>query len=81
MLAVLSNIPSTHKEISVDISMNTSTALAQNASTDVQLAVLKKSIDMEAKGAITLINSLPQPPQQSSTSLPSVLGLNINVIA
>jgi hypothetical protein len=47
----------------------------------VKLAVLKKSIDLEAQGAITLINSLPQPPQQSSTNLPPNLGLNINVTA
>ena len=63
------------------INMNTSTALAQNTSTDVQLAVLKKSIDIEAQGAITLINSLPQPPQQSSANLPPNLGQNINVTA
>jgi hypothetical protein len=61
--------------------MNSSTALAQNTSTDVQLAVLKKSIDMEAQGAITLINSLPQLPQQSSANLPPNLGQNVNVIA
>jgi hypothetical protein len=61
--------------------MNTSTALAQNTSTDVQLAVLKKSIDMEAQSATTLINSLPQPTQQSSANLPPNLGLNINVSA
>jgi hypothetical protein len=61
--------------------MNNNTALAQNTSTDVQLAVLKKSMDMEAQGAITLVNALPQPPQRSSTNLPPNLGQNINVTA
>jgi len=58
--------------------MNTSAALAQNAGSDVGLAVLKKAMDSEAQSAAALINALPQPPQQN---LPPNLGRNINVTA
>jgi len=62
----------------MDISMNTSAALAQNTSSDIGLTVLKKAMDAEAQGAVALINAIPQPPQQN---LPSNLGRNINVTA
>jgi len=62
----------------MDISMNTSAALAQNTSSDIGLTVLKKAMDAEAQGAVALINAIPQPLQQN---LPSNLGRNINVTA
>lgn len=61
--------------------MNTSAALAQTTSGDVSVAVLKKSLDSEAQGALALINSIPQPPQTSTANLPPNLGQNINVTA
>jgi hypothetical protein len=64
--------------MSMDISMNTSAALAQNTSSDIGLTVLKKAMDAEAQGAVALINAIPQPLQQN---LPSNLGRNINVTA
>lgn len=65
----------------MDISMNTSAALAQSASNDIGVAVLKKAIDAEAQGAMALINAIPQPPQQSAANLPPNLGQNINITA
>lgn len=43
----------------------------------VQVAVLKKALDIEAQGAIALINALPQP----AVNLPVHLGQNINTVA
>jgi hypothetical protein len=65
----------------MDVNMSTSMALAQNSSTDVQMAVLKKAIDIEAQGAMELINAIPQPQQQSAANLPPNLGQNVNVTA
>lgn len=45
----------------------------------VGMTMLKKSIDIEAQGAMALINAIPQP--QSSAHLPSNLGQNINTTA
>lgn len=64
----------------MDVSMNTSTAIAQNANDAVGLAVLKKAMDVEAQSAMALINAIPQP-AQSSANLPPHLGQNINVVA
>ena len=61
--------------------MNISAALAQTTSGDVGMAVLKKSIDSEAQGAMALINAIPQPAQPSAANLPPNLGQNINVTA
>ena len=69
------------KGMSMDISMNTSAALAQNASSDVGMAVLKKAMDIEARSSMALINAIPQPPRQSAANLPPNLGQNINVTA
>jgi len=62
----------------MDVSMNTSSAIAQTASNEVGMAVLKKSIDAEAQGAMALINAVPQPP---NVNLPPNLGRHINVTA
>lgn len=69
------------KGMSMDISMNTSAALAHNASSDVGMAVLKKAMNIEARSSMALINAIPQPPQQSAANLPPNLGRNINVTA
>lgn len=61
----------------MDISMNTSAALAQSANDTVGLAVLKKAISSEAQGVMALINAVPQP----ATNLPPNLGQNIDVVA
>lgn len=62
----------------MDISMNTSAALAQDANDAIGLAVLKKAMNIEAQGVMALINAIPQP---ASSSLPPNLGQNINVTA
>jgi hypothetical protein len=64
----------------MNISMNTSSALAQSSSDVIGMTVLKKSIDIEAQAAMTLINAIPQP-QQQAVGLPSHLGQNINTTA
>lgn len=63
----------------MNVNMSTSTAIAQSASGDIGTAVLKKSIDAEAQGALALINAIPQP--QPTPSLPPNLGRHINVTA
>jgi hypothetical protein len=65
----------------MDINMNISAALAQNTSDEVGLTILKKAINIEAQSAMVLINSIPQPPQQSAANLPPNLGQNINITA
>lgn len=65
----------------MNISMNTSSALAQSSSDVVGMTVLKKSIDIEAQTAMTLINAISQPQQQAVPSLSSHLGQNINITA
>ena len=64
----------------MEINTNASSALTQSTvSSNVAIAVLKKSIDAEAQGALALISSLPQP--QGAANLPPNLGQNINVTA
>lgn len=64
----------------MNISMNTTSAIAQNTGSDaISLAVLKKAIDAEARTAQALINAIPQP--ASSANLPPNLGQTINTTA
>jgi hypothetical protein len=65
----------------MDVSMNTSAALAQNTSDIVGLTVLKQAVNIEAQSVIALIESIQQPSQQSSANLPPNLGQNINLTA
>ena len=65
----------------MDINLNSSAALAQNATGEVGIAVLKKSIDIQSQAAMTLISAIPQPQQQSAANLPPNLGQNINITA
>ncbi|MDP2144482.1 MAG: YjfB family protein [Gallionella sp.] len=65
----------------MNVNMNTSAALVQNASDAVGVAVLKKANDIQAQTAMALINAIPQPPQQSAANLPPHLGQNINTTA
>jgi hypothetical protein len=65
----------------MNVNMNTSSALVQNASDAVGVAVLKKANDIQAQTAMALINAIPQPPQQSAANLPPHLGQNINTTA
>ncbi|OIQ83498.1 hypothetical protein GALL_346920 [mine drainage metagenome] len=44
---------------------------------DVQMTVLKKALDVQAQGAVTLIDALPQP----AASLPANLGRHVNTVA
>lgn len=44
----------------------------------VELAVLKKAIDIQAEGAMALIEALPQP--IAGGNLPANLGQNVNVV-
>ena len=56
---------------------NAATSLsAMQATTAVQMTVLKKALDAEAQSAAQLINALPQP-----ASLPDHLGQRVNTVA
>lgn len=65
----------------MNVNMNTSATLVQNAGDAVGMAVLKKAMDIQAQNAAALIAALPQPPQQSAANLPPNLGQNINTTA
>ena len=65
----------------MNINMNTSASMNPATGDVVGLAVLKKSIDIEAQVAMALINAIPQPPQPSAANLPPNLGQNINTTA
>ena len=62
----------------MNISMNISAALTQDANNAIGLAVLKKAMNVEAQGVVALINAIPQP---SAANMPPNLGRNINVAA
>lgn len=62
------------------MNVNNSTLPAANIGDGVGLSILKKAIDIEAKSAMALINSIPQPTQQSA-NLPPNLGQNVNTTA
>lgn len=64
----------------MNVSMSTSSALAQGANDAVGLSVLKKAMNIEAQGVQALLNAVPQAPT-SSANLPSNLGQNINTTA
>lgn len=49
-----------------------------NASSDIQVAVLKKAMDSQSQAALALISALPQP---STVNLPAHLGRNVNTSA
>lgn len=65
----------------MDVSMSTSSALAQTAGDAVGVSTLKKAMDIEAQGAMTLINSIPQPVIPAAANLPAHLGQNVNTVA
>lgn len=50
-----------------------------NVGDSVQMSVLKKAMNIEAQGAMALIDALPKP--QPAANLPSHLGQNINTTA
>ena len=57
---------------------NVASALSQAATGDaVAMAVLKKAIDIQAQGAMQLIQALPQP----ASGTTSTLGNNLNTFA
>jgi len=57
---------------------NLATNMAQERTgQEVGVAVLKKALDIQASGAMALINALPPTPP----SLPSNLGQNVNTTA
>lgn len=67
-------------EISANGAVNA--ALAQQevyAQQNVQVSMLKKAMDVQAEGALALINALPTPP--TSQGLPANVGNNINTTA
>ena len=64
----------------MNISINTTSTIAQNTGSDaIGIAVLKKAMDAETQTAQALINAIPQP--VSSANLPPNLGQNINTTA
>ncbi|MGC9385706.1 MAG: YjfB family protein [Hydrogenovibrio sp.] len=67
-------------EISANAAVNAALQ-QQQAQTQqgVQVAVLKKAMDVQSEGAMKLIESLPSAP--STQGLPANLGNNINVTA
>lgn len=65
----------------MNINMNVSTSLALGTNDAIGLTVLKKALNIEAQNAMTLVNAIPQPPQQSTSSLPPNLGRNISTTA
>lgn len=64
----------------MDINMTSSTTLARETTDSVGMAVLKKTIAIEAQNALSLIAAIPQPAQNAS-NLPPHLGQNINTTA
>ena len=66
-------------DISPAAAVNAAVQLRQvHVAQEVQLAVLKKAIDAQAAGALTLLQALP-PPQPLATS--GHLGTRLNVFA
>ncbi len=65
----------------MDVSMNTSAALAQNTGYMAGLTVLNTAINVEAQSAIVLVNSIAQQSSQSVVNLPPNLGQNIDITA
>ena len=64
----------------MNVSMNTSSTLAQGAGDTLGVAVLKKAMDIEAQSVQMLLNAIPQA-ATSSANLPPNLGQNINTTA
>jgi hypothetical protein len=62
----------------MDVSMNSSAALASSVGSAAGISILKKALDIEAQNALQLINAISQPQQGS---LPPNLGNNINTTA
>ncbi len=67
----------------MNVSMNAVFPLVSgaNARDDVGMSVLKKAIDVEAQGAMALINAIPHPPAAQAANLPPNLGRHINTTA
>ncbi|MDG4813583.1 YjfB family protein [Hydrogenovibrio sp. 3SP14C1] len=67
----------------MDISSNTAVYTYQqhpvNTHQQVQVSMLKKAMDMQAEGALALIQSLPN--ASSAQALPANLGNHINTTA
>jgi hypothetical protein len=58
---------------------NLATSLSQaKTDSDIQVAVLKKALDIASSSALALISTIPHTP---SENLPSHLGQNINTTA
>jgi hypothetical protein len=59
-------------------SVQTASAAAQGATSDaVNILVLKKALDMQAQGAMTLLQALPQP----SLATQGAIGTQVNAFA
>ncbi len=65
----------------MNVNMNTSPALVQSAGAAAGMSVLKKAMDIQAEAALTLINAVQPPQQQSAANLPPHLGQNVNTTA
>lgn len=62
------------------VSMNTNVSAYQGASDIISVTMMKKAMAIDAQTVMTLINAIPQPPQNPA-NLPPNLGQNINVTA
>lgn len=60
---------------------NVNALSGQAAGDAVGTSILKKAMDMDKQNIATLIGSVQQPSQPSSSNLPSHLGQNINTKA
>jgi Putative motility protein len=69
--------PSEHKFVDVSAITSLATQMSQQRTSQaVDLAILKKAMNLQASAAMTLIASVTP-----STSLPSHLGQNVNIVA
>jgi hypothetical protein len=62
--------------------VRTATAQASQTTSDaVNIAVLKKALNTQAAAAATMLQALPQPPQQPALATSGTLGTRLNTIA
>lgn len=64
----------------MDVSMNTNVSAYQGAGDMVAVTMMKKAMAIDGQTVMTLLNAIPQPPQNPA-NLPPNLGQNINVTA
>lgn len=62
--------------------VNTATTMASRENSDaINTRVLKKALDIQANTAASLLQGLPQPPQQPTLATSGPLGTKLHAIA